>query len=451
MKEDTIAAPATPPGSGAIAVVRISGSRSGEIISRVFDNHRQLKHAFMVHGKIIWEGRCLDEVMAAYFAAPASYTGEDSVEIYCHGSTLGVYDILKCLTENGARMAEPGEFTRRAFLNGKMDLTQAEAVCDFISASSAAGARAAQSQLQGGLKDAIAGIQDSLGDLIAEMQAAIEYPEDELEFTLLQRAVPFLKDLQATAGKLVASYDTGKILKEGLQIAIAGKPNVGKSSLLNALLGRERAIVAGEPGTTRDTVEGSLSINGIAVNLTDTAGIRNAPDGIESQGVLRSVDAVRAAGLTLFVADSSVPLDGGDADAFVHVEGDALIVLNKSDLGCAVPASEEKRYFGGFRFLHVSARTGAGVEDLKNALFDFAVADKTAAEGVVVTNVRHRDLLLSAAAGISDALAALTAGIDMDCVTIDLQGAWADLGGITGNTVTEDIIDKIFSKFCLGK
>lgn len=453
MTEDTIAAQATPAGSGAIAVIRMSGSRSKEIIDRIFDRSEKLSHALMVHGNIVSNGRRVDEVMAVYFAAPASYTGEDSVEIYCHASAYGVYDILKCTTDNGARIAQPGEFTRRAFLNGKMDLTQAEAVCDFISASSDAGARAAQFQLQGRMKRTISGFQDSLSDMLAEIEAAVEYPEEDLEFSILEKAVPYLEKLHADIRKLADSYETGRIIKEGLWVVIAGKPNVGKSSLLNALSGQERAIVTARPGTTRDTVEQTISVGGVAINLTDTAGIRTAADEVEALGVKRSVDAVRNAQLTLFVADASKPLDGDDLEAYRHVAGDAVIVLNKTDAGQIVSEDDIRRKFGecGYKVIPVSALTGNGIEVLRNALYDFAVADKTAAEGVIVTNIRHRDLLFLAANHIRDGLDALAAGVDMDCVTIDLNCAWADLGGITGNTVTEEIIDRIFDKFCLGK
>ena len=451
MTEDTIAAPATPAGSGAIAVIRISGSRSKEIVGRIFDKSERLAHAHMVHGNIVSGGRRVDEVMAAFFAAPASYTGEDSVEIYCHASAYGVYDILKCLTDNGVRIAQPGEFTRRAFLNGKMDLSQAEAVCDFISASSDAGARAAQSQLQGQLKEAITGLQDSLSDILAEIEAAVEYPEEDLELSIMHTAVPYLENLLAGVRKMADSYDTGRIIKEGLFVVIAGKPNVGKSSLLNALSGLDRAIVTSVPGTTRDTVEHSVSINGIAVNLTDTAGIRPASDEAEAMGVQRSVDAVASAQLTLFVVDASGEPDENDMEAYRHIKGDAIIVLNKTDAGQALTQDEAARRFGGKKTVSVSAMTGNGIDVLREALYDFAVRDKTAAEGVIVTNIRHRDLLLSAASHIEDGLNALQSGVDMDCVTIDLNCAWSDLGGITGNTVTEEIIDRIFDKFCLGK
>lgn len=450
MTEDTIVAPATQPG-GAIAVIRMTGSRSREILSRVFDNSKQLAHAHMAHGRIAADSRTIDEVMAVWFEAPRSYTGEDMVEIYCHASAFGMYDLVNLLIQSGARAALPGEFTKRAFLNGKMDLTEAEAVCDFIAASSSAGAQAAQSQLQGTLRTRITSLQDQLGDLIAETEAAVEYPEEDLEFSIIQKTGPYLKQILQDVQNLAASFETGIILKEGLSVAIAGKPNVGKSTLFNALAERDRAIVSPVSGTTRDTIDYSVSINGIAVNLQDTAGIRSTQDRIEAQGVERSRDAIQSAHLTLFVLDATAPVTKEDVDAFSAVSDDCFIVLNKTDVCCSVSAEQINLALGDNPVFLVSAVTGNGIAELRKALYDFAVKGRVATEGVLITNVRHKELLLSAAASLKDAIAALESGVDMDCVTIDLNAAWQALGGITGNTVTEEIIDKIFSKFCLGK
>ncbi len=449
--EDTIVAPATGTGSGAISVIRVSGPLSKKIAGKIFDNHQKLMHATMVHGKIVCGDRCIDDVMAVYFAAPKSYTGEDSFEIYCHASAPGVYDILRCITESGARAAQPGEFTRRAFLNGKLDLSQAEAVCDFIAATSDAGARAAQAQLQGGLKNKAMSFQSRLTDLLAEVQAAVEYPEEDLEFEIMQKALPLLRSLLSEINAFAKTFETGTVIKNGLLTAIAGKPNVGKSSLLNALAGHERAIVAQIPGTTRDTVEHKVSLGGILFNLTDTAGIRMARDEIERMGIMRSVDALTSAQLTLFVLDASAPLDKDDREAFSHVGGRAILVLNKSDLAPAMTETDVIGQLGDHPAVSVSALTGQGMDALRAAMAAFAGADARAAEDLLVTSARHRDLLLSAAAHIEDAIRALEAEQDMDCVTIDLNAAWTDLGAITGSTVTEEIIDRIFEKFCLGK
>ncbi|NLD84135.1 MAG: tRNA uridine-5-carboxymethylaminomethyl(34) synthesis GTPase MnmE, partial [Clostridiales bacterium] len=422
-----------------------------KIAEQIFDNHAKLEHARMVHGRILCGGRCVDDVMAVYFAAPRSYTGEDSIEIHCHASAPGVYEIIRCIMSAGARPAQPGEFTRRAFLNGKMDLSQAEAVCDFIAAASDAGARAAQFQLQGGMKDRVLGFQDRLSDLLAEAQAAVEYPEEDLETGIAQTAAPSLEELLGEITALAGTFCAGSVIKNGILTAIAGKPNVGKSSLLNALAGRERAIVAQIPGTTRDTVEHAVSIGGVAFNLTDTAGIRAAGDEVERMGVARSKDALSAAQLTLFVLDASAPLDRDDLEAFSHVGGRAILVLNKADLAPAMTGEDARRALGDLPSAAVSARTGEGLGALRDAMAAFAGTDARAAEDLLVTSARHKCLLDSAAGHIRDALSALRTGVDMDCVTIDLQSAWDDLGAITGNTLSEEIIDRIFEKFCLGK
>jgi len=449
--EDTIVAPATAVGVGAISVIRVSGPLSGQIARTVFDNHEKLKHAMMVHGRIVCGGRCIDDVMAVYFAAPASYTGEDSFEVYCHASAPGTYEIIRCILAAGARPAASGEFTRRAFLNGKMDLTQAEAVCDFIGATSDAGARAAQAQLQGGLKEKILSYQDRLSDLLAEVQAAVEYPEEDLELEITQKAAPYLRALSGEIEALAETFADGIVAKDGLLTTIAGKPNVGKSSLLNALAGSERAIVTERPGTTRDTVDHALSIGGVLFRLTDTAGIRKTEDEVEEMGVRRSLAALSCAQLTLFVLDASAPADQEDMDAFAHATGEKLLVLNKTDLPRRMSEEDVRTRFGSHPVILVSARTGEGIEALRLQMAAFAGTDARAAENLMVTSARHQGLLISAAAHIGDALSALAKGVDMDCVTIDLESAWADLGAVTGNTVSEEIIDKIFSKFCLGK
>jgi len=336
-------------------------------------------------------------------------------------------------------------------MNGKMDLTQAEAVCDFIAATTDTGARAAQKQLQGGLREKVDGFQERIADLLAEAQAAVEYPEEDLELSIADNATPHLRSLTAEIEELAETFVTGMVIKNGILTTIAGKPNVGKSSLLNALAGHERAIVAQIPGTTRDTVEHTALIGGIPFTLTDTAGIRATGDEIEKMGVNRTVDALSSAQLILFVLDASENLEKEDLDAFSHVGGKVIAVLNKTDIRESIKEEDVRNHLGDIPAAAVSALTGAGMEDLKAMMAAFAGADARAADGLLVTSARHRDLLVTAAAHIRDALSALDAGEDMDCVTIDLQSAWEDLGAITGNTVTEDIIDRIFEKFCLGK
>ncbi len=456
MKEETIAAIATPPGVGGVAMIRISGPGAGGVLKRLFSYDGEYEHSKMVYGKVLDGATLVDTGFAVMFYAPRSYTGEDVAEIHCHGGVSGTAQVLDLVLKCGARIAQPGEFTRRAFLNGKMDLTQAEAVCDFIAAASDAGAKVSMRQMQGALKEEILTAQALLTDTLAEVEAAVEYPEEDLEPEITKNAVPLLKQLLGKIVKLRDSFERGNIAKEGLPVAIAGKPNVGKSSLLNALLGVDRAIVSDVPGTTRDTIEQSFSIGDIRVYLTDTAGIRRTEDAVEEKGVERSKNCIYQSKLVLFVLDATGKWDAEDqfvCEQLKEAQVEVLYVLNKID---ASQRRSEKDVFGRLaadkQEIHaVSAKTGEGIDALKNDLYRFAVGDATAQETVMITNLRHKDLLSRAAAYLEDALCALRDGVDMDCVTIDLNAAWMALGEITGNTVGEDIIDRIFSKFCLGK
>ncbi|WP_066645519.1 tRNA uridine-5-carboxymethylaminomethyl(34) synthesis GTPase MnmE [Christensenella timonensis] len=453
MQEETIAAIATPPGTGGVAIIRISGPQAKDVLRRVF-SRGVFEHARMYHGRIVRDGELLDEGMAVFFRAPHSYTGEDVAELHCHGSLVGLRGVLDFVFASGARPAQAGEFTRRAFLNGKMDLTQAEAVCDFISASSKAGAKASLRQLAGGLKDTVSAFQSELTDLLAQVTAAVEYPEEDLEHEITADALPLIGKLKKSIGQLADTFEQGRVLKEGLDVAIAGKPNVGKSSLMNALLGHERAIVADVPGTTRDTIDQSFYIDDIRINLTDTAGIRNTDDFIESKGVERSKNAVETSKLTIFVLDAAEGISAEDQDVFETLknsEADVLVVLNKLDASERLTEKDVLSQFLAYPVLCVSAKTGEGMEALRAWLYQYALKDQTSAEGTVITNLRHRYALLDAAAKLGEAQDALEHGMDMDCVTIDLNGAWMSLGEITGNTVSEEIIDRVFENFCLGK
>jgi len=451
--DDTIAALATPSGNGGIAIIRISGQNATGILEKIFSFKGSYEHAKMIYGYVDDGGRVLDGGYAVVFYAPRSYTGEDVAELHIHGGQMGVANVLACVFKNGARPAEPGEFSRRAFLNGKMDLTEAEAVCDYISAVSAAGVRAASRQMQGTLKECLINYQDALTDIIAEIEAAVEYPEEDLELEITKNALPAINKLREKIEKLEKSYENGKIIKDGLDVVIAGKPNVGKSSLLNALAGSDRAIVSDVPGTTRDTVEQALLYNGIAINLTDTAGIRSNAKKIESEGVKRSKNALNEADAVLFVLDATRKIDDEDKDAFKCIknpEDKVIVVLNKIDSSERMLEKDVVGEFKGFKAIEVSAKTGEKVEELKNELYKYAVLENLD-EGLIITNARHKDLLARASRSLKDAEEALCEGADMDCVTIDLNEAWSALGAITGNTVTEDIIDRIFDKFCLGK
>lgn len=451
MQSDTIAAIATPPGTGGVAVIRISGPDAEAVLKRVFPRD-SFAHGQMVYGSVRREGELLDMVIAVMFYAPKSYTGENTAELHCHGSAVGVRQVLDYVLECGARPAGPGEFTRRAFLNGKLDLSQAEAVCDFISASSQAGAKASLGQLAGKLKERVLAYQDRLTDALAQVEAVVEYPEEDLEEETAEKLLPVLKEMREGLLALAGTYRAGRIARDGLRVAIAGKPNVGKSSLLNALAGMDRAIVADVPGTTRDTIEQSINIGGIAIYLTDTAGIRNAKDKIEAQGVKRSENAINESKLAIFMLDGSGEITEEDhlaMRALKKSEADLLVVLNKLDACERLSEEDVKREFG-MSPLRISAKMGAGIDALKQRLLEYAEQDKTAGE-ILITNERHVFALRQAAGQIGEAIRAMEEGIDMDCVTIDLNAAWASLGEVTGKTVSEEIIDRIFTKFCLGK
>ncbi|MEG0785269.1 MAG: tRNA uridine-5-carboxymethylaminomethyl(34) synthesis GTPase MnmE [Christensenella sp.] len=451
MSNDTIAAVATPAGTGGVAVIRISGEDAEKVLCRVFPREH-FAHGQMVYGSVKKAGVLLDMVMAVMFYAPKSYTGENTAEIHCHGSAVGTANILNYIIECGARPAQPGEFTRRAFLNGKMDLSQAEAVCEFISASSQAGARASLGALVGKLKSRVLVFQDGLTDALARVEAAVEYPEEDLEDEITEELLPVLKKMREEITTLKDTFAKGQIAKNGLRVVIAGKPNVGKSSLLNALVGTERAIVADVAGTTRDTIEQSVELNGISLILTDTAGIRSTDDFVESEGVKRSKNAINESKLAIFVLDGSGEITAEDELVFTALkksEVDIIVVLNKSDACERLLEKDVKRVFGESA-MQISAKTGAGMAELKKRISDYAGCDDTAGE-VLITNERQMYALGCAAGEIGDAVSALEGGIDMDCVTIDLNAAWAHLGEITGKTVSEEIIDRIFDKFCLGK
>ncbi|MGI6152505.1 MAG: tRNA uridine-5-carboxymethylaminomethyl(34) synthesis GTPase MnmE [Christensenellaceae bacterium] len=451
---DTIAAVATPPGTGGVAIIRISGSKAHDVLKKVFSKKSGYTHGQMYFGSIKSKGVLLDEGLAVLFFAPRSYTGEDTAELHCHGGAVGVRNVLQYVYECGARPAQPGEFTRRAFLNGKMDLTQAEAVADYISAVSEAGAKMSMKQLEGKLKTIVTGFQERLTDLLAEVNAAVEYPEEDLETEIADSSLPVLERLLMEIRNLSVTFDQGRVLRHGLDVAIIGKPNAGKSSLLNRLVQADKAIVADVPGTTRDVVEQSFYIDGILINLKDTAGIRRTNDTIENEGVKRSKNAANDSKLVIFLLDEQAGIDGEDQRAFESIEkngDDVIVALNKIDLSERRSESIEIPAIFGNDVLRLSAKTGEGIESLKKRIYAYALADHAADEDMLITNERHRYLLDAAAGHIDEALAELKGGMDMDCVTIDLNAAWSALGEVTGNTVSEDIIDRIFEKFCLGK
>ena len=450
MENKTIAAIATPLG-GALCVIRMSGENSLDIFKKVFSKKENFEHAKIYHGQINFEGEPIDDVTAVYYESPRSYTGENSVEIFAHGSPQGASLIIEALIKSGASAAQPGEFSKRAFLNGKTDLTSAEAVCDFISAQGKKSAKSAQLQLRGSLKEKINGMQSELSDILAEIEAGVEYPEEDLEIEIFASACPKLKDFKERIDALKDSYNSGRIIKEGLRIALAGDANVGKSSLMNVLCGSDRAIVTNIPGTTRDTIEQSISLDGINVILTDTAGIRQSDDIIEQMGIDRSKQALKQADITLLVVDGSEKLSSKQKEIFESIEGEKIVVINKQDKGLAFSKEQAEEFFGGGKIIYISAKEQTGIDILKKELLSAVNSNEGVLEGEIITGARHFGLLQECSRALGDAIYALEMGIDLDCVTIDISAAWNCLGEITGRNVSEEIIDRIFEKFCLGK
>ena len=438
---DTIAALATPPGQGGIAIVRVSGSAARACFDALFrpaGRQTAESHRLLFGHVYDGEGRMIDECMAVLMLAPRSYTREDVAEFQVHGGDQVARQILSALYALGVRPAEPGEFTRRAFLNGRIDLSRAEAVMRLISAQGEQAARAALRQLTGGTSAFIHGIQEQVTALTAGVAAALDYPEeiDETEAAgdTAQRAETLAKQLTAACDERAA-----RLLETGFETALCGRPNVGKSSLLNALLGEERAIVTDIPGTTRDVVRGSITLEGMRVNLSDTAGIREQAETVEAIGVARARQAMRSADLTLLVLDGSCPLTPED-EALLADTADLprQIVLNKADQSAAFDCSGA---------LRVSARTGEGIAELRSL-----IAEKARVRGdLPLTGARHMRLARQAAERLQSAAQALRGGAPLDLAAVDLYAALDALGGITGERVDEKLLDSVFSQFCVGK
>lgn len=458
MLADTIAAVATPPGEGGIGIVRLSGSDAVAIASKIFKTrqgpHFSASRSHTLRLGVIIDpetGETVDEVLACIMRAPHSYTAEDVVEINCHGGALAVARVLQLALRHGARLAEPGEFTRRAFLNGRLDLAQAEAVLDVIRARSSQGLSAAIGQLEGKLSQKITVINDSLTGVLAAIEASLDFPEEvgEVSASELEK----LKHAREEVLKLLATWEEGRLLNEGLKIAIVGRPNVGKSSLLNALLRQERAIVSQIPGTTRDTIEETLLLGGFACRLIDTAGLRETADTLESIGVARTRQAVKEADLVLMVVDLSTGILAEDKRILEEVTGkNVIIVGNKVDL-IGEKENGLKTFAASYPWVTISAREGKGLDELARKIREVVLSGKVARTGEepILTRARHRDALEKCLEHLNAAIAAWENGIPGDLIAVDLWAARDFLGEITGATAREDLLDRIFSDFCIGK
>lgn len=460
--DDTIVAIATPSGAGGVGIVRLSGPGALDVL-RQLTARKEYKPRYMHHGWVYAVGEKdasekLDEVLAVYMPGPASFTGDDVAEIHCHGGQAVLLAVVASACRLGARMAEKGEFTYRAFVNGKYDLTQAEAVAEMIAAPSRQGLRLAQAKLSGLLGQRVSELRETIETLRAKAALAIDFPEEEAEAL---DSANFLGDLEMVKNgieELLAGYRRARHWREGVSIMLAGQVNVGKSSLLNALLGKTRAIVSATPGTTRDFIEESLDLDGLHVRIADTAGLRSSADPIEMEGVARAMDLAKDAALVVFVTDASRELTAEERTFLEEHSGRILVVRNKIDL---LPDEDAKRLlatgsFEGAPAAGVSAKRGLGLEGLAAAIRETALVicgatDTEPAQGDVVPNVRQSELLASALEEVAALIEDVTEGVPCDLFSVRLDAAAMYLGEITGFAATDDILGRIFSSFCIGK
>lgn len=460
MAEDTISAIVTAPGEAGVGIVRVSGPLAQNVGEALFCSASGRKLAelpshYASYGKVVnpVDGAMVDEVLLLVMRAPHSYTREDVVEIQCHGSHVSLRRILALTLSCGARLAEPGEFTKRAFLNGRLDLTQAEAVMDVIRAKTEASLRLAVRHLEGGLAAAIRAERERLLALIAHIEALLDYPEEEIEEVSAQQAADGAALAAAKLQHLLDTADQGKVLREGLATVILGKPNVGKSSLLNALVRTQRAIVTDVPGTTRDVIEEYVNLRGVPLRIIDTAGIRETEDIVEKLGVERSRQMLEEADLVLVLLDTSRPLSTEDKEVLTLLGAQkSLVLLNKSDLPPLWGEEEIRTLAPGQQVLRISLAAASGLKELEEAIVQQVYCGAASqGEGLLAVNVRQEALLQQAVRHLQEVGVAAAAGMPLDCLSIDLRAAWTLLGEITGDTVGEDMITEIFSRFCIGK
>lgn len=458
--EDTIAAVATAPGEGGIGIVRISGEKAGDILNSLFFPKKKKDREGITNRKMIYgeirdpkSGRMIDEVLAVFMEGPHTYTAEDVAEIHCHGGIVSLQKVLSLTMERGARLAQPGEFTKRAFLNGRMDLTQAEGVIDLIKAKTEKTFDLALSQMEGGLFRKISEIRALLMDLLVKIAVNLDYPEEdipELSYCEQEKSLSLIDD---KLEKLLSTADTGRMLREGIAIAIIGKPNVGKSSLMNVFLQESRAIVTDIPGTTRDIIEEALSIRGIPVRLTDTAGIRQTDNLIERIGIEKTREAFSRSDLVILMVEGNSPLSLEDREIMEQLEGrETVVLLNKQDLGSLVREEDIKALLPQARIILTSMIWEKGMEELKDCIEELVYGGRVyQEESLLVGNLRHLELLKQGAAALKDAMDMTARREALDFIEVDIRQAWEALGEIIGQTASETIIDQVFSRFCLGK
>lgn len=458
MSEQTIAAISSAVGEAGIGIVRMSGDQSLDIAKKIYRNYKKntvdnFENKKMTYGYIYDQDEMIDEVLLAYMQGPKTYTREDMVEIYCHGGFIAVKKILNLLLKEGARIAERGEFTKRAFLNGRLDLSQAEAVIDLIDAKTDKAYEASLLQLKGSVASKVKDIKTKMLDLLARVEYSINFMEDfedDLPIEpVYKKSDVIIEDLDA----LINSANKGRIIKEGIKTAIIGKPNVGKSSLLNALVQDNRAIVTDVAGTTRDTIEESIDLGGISINIIDTAGIRDTEDIVESIGVEKSRKIAEEADLIIAIFDVSKEFDQEDKEIMELIKNrKSIILLNKNDLSKVMDRSIIYDNFENNMIIETSILKEEGIKELENAILDlFLDGDIKVSNTTMITNLRHRDLLVKARNNIATAIKSSKKGYPLDAIEIDLRNAYNQLSEITGETIEEDVLDKIFNDFCIGK
>ncbi len=453
--DDTIVAIATPPGRGGIGVVRLSGPEASSIASTMLRLKRELEPGRALFGELVEPatGERIDEVVVTFFAKPHSYTAEDVVEISAHGSPVVLRHIVEIAAKRGARLAEPGEFTMRAFLNGRLDLTQAEAVRDLIDSQTLYQAKVAAQQLEGSLSRRLQPVKQKLVELIAVMEAGIDFAEDDVAVLPGDEIRQRINAIHEPLEQLRASFAYGRIVHEGVTLAIVGRPNVGKSSLFNRLVERERAIVTATPGTTRDLVTETVALGGIPIKLIDTAGIRRASDEAESIGIRKSYEALSEADMVLVVLDSTQQVSAEDQELLGAAQGrHTIAVANKADLAPGPAFSFNGASLDGIKVFPTSALTGQGIGDLRKEIID-QLAGHSGAEQETgfLTNVRHQRLVEESIASLGAARQAVQRKVPHEMIMLDLYGALRPLDAITGETTTDDILNLIFSSFCIGK
>ena len=448
MKTETITAIATPIGVGGISIIRISGKDAKTIASKIFTSKisvNSFKPRKLYLGNII-TNEFIEQCLCVYFKGPFSYTGEDIIEFQIHGGILITNKILQLIIDNGAKLAEPGEFTKRAFINGKISLEKAEGVIDSINASTEMELKSASNLTTGMLGDKINNIQNKLTNLIAQVDVAIDYPEHDIEYITSENIKKEVSEICNELDELIKSNIQGKIIKEGINVALVGAPNVGKSSIMNALLQYNRAIVSNIAGTTRDTLTESFIYKGIRINLIDTAGIHESSDYVENLGIERSWDTINNADVILYIIDCTVGFDSGDTEIISKINKDNIIIINNK-----IDINNSNYKNNNFKTINTSATKEEGLDILKEEIYNKAISTPLNSDYLYITNTRHKIILEKTLLSLNNCINSINNSFSLDLIAIDLRDAWQNLGEITGKNYNNEVLDLIFSKFCLGK